>query len=342
MHCHLLIPSLLPPGTQTQGNDPLHDAPAPALEILLARGLRARSPHPDMESWLCETFGVARGQDYPLAPLSLLAEGIQPGGDYWLRADPVYLNVERDQLILTEASTLDLSREEADILVAALNRHFSPDGLNFVAPSPWRWYLRAAPAPSIATRSLYQAAGNNIHPLLPTGPDAMRWRALLNEVQMLLFEHPANIAREARGAAPINSVWPWGGGIMPDNPRAPFQGVWADIPLARGLAQATGVAHEKLPGDAREWLRHGLPGEYLLVLDALRPAAARGDVHAWRGELARLERDWFAPLKQAVEKGDIYLTLHLPTPAGTLDFAAQRAAMWKLWRHARPLSHYRP
>jgi len=341
MHCHLLIPSLFPPGAVTQQNDPLHGVKSPALQTLLARASCTQSPHAEMESWLCEAFGVARQQDYPAAPLCLMAEGIPPESHYWLRADPVHMGVERDQLVLSEASTFPLVQDEADALIATLNQHFASDGLHFVAPQAQHWYLRLARPPALTTHGLYQAAGRNIHPLLPAGEEAMRWRALLNEVQMLLFEHPVNVAREARGIAPVNSVWLSGGGVLPQDLRQPFDQVWADDALARGLAQAAQIAHENLPEDAAAWLERAAPGKHLLVLDGLRAVACYGDAHAWRNQLMRLEEKWIAPLKQALQHGAITLTLHAPTPAGTLNFALTRGSLWKLWRPVRPLTSYR-
>jgi hypothetical protein len=342
MHCHLLIPSLFPPGAVTQQNDPLHGVKAPALQTLLARATCVQAPHSEMESWLCESFGVARQQDYPVAPLCLMADGVAPETHYWLRADPVHLGVERDQLVLSEASTFSLAQDEADALIATLNQHFAADGLHFVAPRAQRWYLRLACSPVLTTHGLYQAAGHNVHALLPAGQEAMRWRALLNEVQMLLFELPVNVAREARGIAPINSVWLSGGGVLPQDLPQPFDHVWAGDALARGLALAARIPGKNLPEDAAAWLKQAAPGKHLLVLDALRPVACYGDPHAWRGELARLEEQWFAPLKQALQRGAITLTLHASTPAGTLSFTLSRSKLWKLWQPVRPLTSYRP
>ncbi|MEN6586560.1 MAG: phosphoglycerate mutase [Sulfuricella sp.] len=342
MQCHLLIPSLFPPGAVTQQNDPLHGIKVPALQTLLARASCAQAPHKEMESWLCESFGATRQQDYPAAPLCLMAEGVTPEAHYWLRADPVHLGVERDQLVLSEASTFSLAPDEADALIATLNQHFAADGLHFVAPRAQHWYLRLARAPLISTHGLFQAAGRSIHPLLPAGQDAMRWRALLNEVQMLLFEHPVNVAREERGSAPINSIWLSGGGVLPQNLTQPFDRIWAGDALARGLALAARIPHENLPENAAAWLKRAALGKHLLVLDALRPAAFYGDPNAWRAQLARLEEKWFAPLKQALQRGSITLTLHAPTPAGTLSFMLTRGSLWKLWQPARPLTSYRP
>lgn len=343
MHCHLLIPALFPPPTLTRENDPLHGVSVPALQSLLARGRCAQSFATDMESWLCEAFGVERRQDYPVGAFSALADGIDVGNGCWLRADPVHLGVERDRLILTEASIFPISPEEAGALVTTLNLHFAPDGLHFSAPVPQRWYLRSNQVSSLATHGLYETAGKNIHALLPAGLDALRWRALLNEVQMLLFDHPVNIAREARGIAPVNSIWPWGAGALPGNMRhAPFTGVWGSDPLARGLALAASIHHDALPDDATAWLSQTTPGNHLVVLDSLRPLSCYGDAHAWRGQLAWLERHWFAPLKQALLGGRISLTLHAPTSSGTLDCTTSRSDLWKPWRRTRPLTFFRP
>ena len=51
---------------------------------------------------------------------------------------------------------------------------------------------------------------------LPDGPEGRRWRALLNEAQILLHTHPRNAERIAAGLPPVNSLWFWGGGVLPD------------------------------------------------------------------------------------------------------------------------------
>jgi len=342
MHCHLLIPDLLPRRAITAENDPLHGVTAPALQTLLARSRKGHGAATNMESWLCEAFGVERRQDYPIASLCALAQGIKPENSYWLRADPVHLAVERDQLVLEQAPVSPLSNDESDALIATLNQHFACDGLHFLAPRPEHWYLRLDEPAAITTQTLHKALGQSIHPLLPDGPEAMRWRALLNEIQMLLFTHPVNEARETRGEAPVNSIWPWGGGILPNNVRSTFDQIWANDPLAHGLALAAGIPSQILPEGADHWLGKASPGNHLLLLDSLRTPACYGDPHAWREQLARLEQLWFMPLKQAVQRGSIELTLHIPATGGTSSFFTNRGSLWKLWRPVRPLTHYRP
>src|SRR3546814_5998711 len=52
-----------------------------------------------------------------------------------------------------------------------------------------------------------------IHDLLPAGNDGRRWRAVLNEAQIVLHNHPVNAERVRSGRMPVNSLWFHGGEI---------------------------------------------------------------------------------------------------------------------------------
>jgi len=215
-----LIPHLFPSARLLEAAT--QDLRLPALQTLLARGTRQSSPAEGMEAVLCEALGIARQQDWPVAPISLEADGGVAGEAYWLRADPVHLRVMRDRIVLADSDTLELTQPEADALTAAIDQHFGA-GLSPIACHPKRWYLRLDAAPRLTTHARSVAVGCDIDPLLPHGDDAMQFRAWLNEVQMLLHDHPVNLAREARGALPINALWLWGG-------RVPAGGAHLDHP----------------------------------------------------------------------------------------------------------------
>jgi hypothetical protein len=336
MNLHLVIPDLL------WTPDPGQPAARPgALELLLARGRRAERPASNLEQWLLERFGVGGAEDRPAAPYSLAADDAEPGEAWWLRADPVHVEVDRDTLWIADATVFDLSRDEAAQLVTRLNAHFAPE-LEFRAIRPDRWYARSLSRPAIATTPIAEARGRPVDQYLPRGPEATRWHAVLNEAQMLLHEHPVNEAREARGAATINSVWLWGAGRLVAPARTPYACVWADDPLARGLARAAQARHEPLPRSARALLEPaGRTGVTAVILDALRAPAAYGDADAWRDALGTLERDWFDPLLDALRGGRIgMITLHVPGNARTLAAETTRQDLRYLWRRAKPLAVY--
>lgn len=132
---------------------------------------------------------------------------------YWLYAAPVHLLLQRDSFSLVAPVPLPLENNEIDALTASFNQHFTSDGMQFF----WHestWFLRLENNPNIQTSAPQASINKDINAYLPTGEGAMQWAKLQNEVQMLLFEHPVNQAREAKRLPAINSIWCYGGGQM--------------------------------------------------------------------------------------------------------------------------------
>src|SRR5436309_480587 len=325
MHCNLYIPDFS--SAEGFSSDRLA-----AAETLIARGRRKRIAPISPEAWLFERFGVPKQRDWPVAPYTLLADGGAPERHYWMRADPVHLRVSRDSLGL--ADTFEVSRAESEALVETLNRHFGPTML-FYPMRPARVYVRFDKAPELQTTPAAAARGLAIDEKLPSGPDAMRFHALMNEAQMLLHEHPVNAEREARGEPALNSIWFWGGGVIAAAKARPFSAVIAGDPLARGLALAAGIPAHALPKDADSVLAAlEDEGRALVVLDAPREAQLAGHHTA-------LERDWFLPLLAALKSGRIgMLTLHLCGAGSLLEVETVRSDLRHFWRLRRPLSAY--
>lgn len=324
---HLAVPGLLWP--QDSVAEVTRGLALPALGMLLGRGRRTRRPAVPAERWLCEIFGV-QGGELPCGALRLLGEGIAPGADAWLCADPVHLAFSRDTLVI-DAAAPDLGREEAAQLVAALNAHLCEFG-EFVAPHPRRWYLRARRRPRIVTHPPAAVAGRTLSPFLPQGEDAREWRRLINEAQVLLHNHPVNAAREAAGRPTANSLWPWGAGVLPDAAGTPAPRLHSDQPLALGLAKLAGVPAAALPQGCGAAVPPGLT-----FLDTLAEAAQRLDAAAWRAGLLELEARWFAPLLAALKARRVRgLRLTVLGDEAAVDVVLGPGDPWRFWR--RPLA----
>ena len=340
MRCTLLISDLLLP--IASDSEPCQDTRLPVLETLLARGTVVRQAALERDAWLCRAFGVAKQRDWPIAPLTLAADGVDPQHHYWLRADPVELRMERNRLVLARAVS-DLDTAETQELIAALNRHFARDGITLLAPFPRRWYLRADHAPGIVTTPLACAMNRDIEAHLPQGDAALDWHRLINEAQMVLHEHAVNETREARGAATVNSIWLWGGGTVPATGRPLYLAAWGDDALTRSLAAAAGIARRDLPGNGAAWLTAAAATDdnHLLVLDQLSDALRGGGIAAWREQLAMLERHWIASLASALRAREISaITLVATNSDNLLEATVTPALLWRLWRRARPLASY--
>lgn len=331
MHCELIVPGLF---TQASG------ARAPSLEVLLARGRSSSGESASLEAWLQEAFGL---EDTPLAAgaLTLAAIGGNPADECWGRADPVHLRLMRDRLVVVPSGAFSVTGEEAEALVESLNRHFA-GRLELQAAAPARWCARLERGFALPAATPLEAAGRDADRALREGGEAAhRWSRLLNEIQMLLHAHPVNLAREARGEPQVNSLWLWGVGTAPRVPGSPWQAVSADDPVALGFARLSGARAAALPASAPALLgRTPEEGRHLVILDALRAPLVLGEMDRYRACIEELERDWFAPLAEALRSGRLgMLTLQVPDHQGA-SFEVIRGDLRRFWRRPKALEKY--
>jgi hypothetical protein len=286
---------------------------------------------------MCRQFGIAKQDNFPVAPITLSADGGEPSNAHWLRADPVHLRINRDQLILVDSKAFSISEAEAIEFTNKLNQHFGADNLIFQPLHPTRWYLRYPSDMELRCTSLQDATGRNIDALLPTGKEARRFRSLFNEAQMVLFSHPLNEARESAGQLPINSVWFWGNGKMPVITRPSITGLCGNDELARSLASLTKIPVADLPTDVTaRLLRSDEKGEQWIVLDALQAPRQYSDAYGWQQALAGLDKNWFSPLLrelQAGQLGGIVITGFGDNQS--IEIQISKNDLWKFWRRDR-------
>ncbi len=349
-HLTLAIAGLYGPQPGATATVPI--PPLPQLETLLARATRINE-HPvaaaqtgqtrrGFNTLLCQLFDfdAPLNADLPVAAITRLADSGARDDGWWVRADPVHLEPHGDGLIVSGSASLDVSRAEADQMVAELHEIFGSDGWRLEAPAPGRWYLRPPAVARIVTHCVDDILGQNVHNYLPGGPDAKAWHTLLNEAQILLHTAQINIERERRELPAVNSLWFWGGGVLPPVTSGLWAEVWSDEPLSRGLAQLSGVAARPVPASAMHWIElANLPGAHLLVLDQAREAVQYRDLSAWLRFMEAFEDLWLAPLLAALRARELAsLTLRTDGGAGR---RLTRPDLGRWWRRRRRLSSYR-
>jgi hypothetical protein len=342
MRClELLVPALFWPDAAALGNREAIEAPA--LDALFARGARQPQAGPGVDTWLARRFDLDLDQELPLAAIGLAGDGGAAAGRIWLRADPVHLHAQGTELYLTRGAELAIQAHEADAMVAALNELFSSDGLRFDARHPHQWYLALDHAPKLRTTPLELVHGRSIGPLLPAGDDAAWWQQRISEAQMLLHGLPVNEAREARGDAPVNSLWIWGAGALPARISRVFDAVYSRDAVARGFATVSGARVDEPVATAAALLRSDSAETRLVRLDDAGDAAARGDFDAWREAISALSTDWVRPALEAMHRGRLgRLTLTGFAGRTGLTVSASRRDLWRFWRPRVPYASWRP
>lgn len=275
--------------------------------------------------------------NFPAAPFSYLGDCGKPPGRYCLRADPVHLKADSRGLILFDASTFSLGKEEQEALVESLDPFLAEDGWRLQAGDAKRWYLLGNADGEWRAAPLSTVRGKKISEYLPTGKAAAIWSNRGNEIQMLLHAHPVNQQRAVRRQPAINSLWIWGGGQLPPAPAAPsFDRIYADDVLVQGLATWSGSASAAVPKCARHMLDEAArSGRILVVLDGCAEAAAYGNFTAWNHAIENYEQKWFSPLLDALSRRRIH-AIEL-FPLNGYRYRLRGGDLLRFWRRPQPL-----
>lgn len=265
---HLLIPDA--------ARQPLQDGATPAptrvpvLDALLARlrpagsiEIGADSPSTPFE------LALARANHLPGAP------GQQPWAAFesaiagtpcaWLR--PCHWQPGLDYVTLVDPAELALTEAESRALLDSLQPLLAEDGLTLRYLRPDVWLAQGELLRGLTTWSIERALQRPLTrdqlALAPNPAQADHLRRLQTELQMLLYHHPVNEARERERRWPINALWINGAGVL-DAPLPPDPHVWVEPRLAQLPAPADAGALEAvwraIDGDSLTQLRRVLEG----------------------------------------------------------------------------------
>lgn len=257
---------------------------------------------------------------WPAAAVTRQRDAGDAAGAQWLRADPAYVRPDiNGARLLAWGPAFGLTPVDAAELLQPLRPLFGDFGFLLDAPTPTRWYLRLPLGTSLPRFvSPDDALGADLFDNLPQdseagGAEGRRWRALLIEAQVVLHNHPLNERRIAAGFAPVNSLWFWGAGALPDRVACSYPAVATDDEVVAAFASLASVDVMPLPA---QW-----------------PAQDGAfDLRAQRDAAALLGR-WIEPAVGAAVTGE--------SRGVVLDFAdgfrvrVERRQRWRIWR--RPL-----
>jgi hypothetical protein len=288
----LVLPFALPPPELAP--DLIGALQAPALAALLSRATCKTLPFDDdlrvlpHEAWLAQTLGLSPQGQPVFATATMRGFGLDPAGDSWFIINPAHIDIARSHLSISDMRRLHLDDGHARALFDTAGPLFHELGKTLLYGDAQTWFMRAGDWNTLHTASPDAAVGLNLTDWLPTGAAAVEFRKLQNEVQMLWFEHPANVEREARGLPAINSFWPWG---------------LADASAAFAFSPAFATA--AVPG----WLAAiakpfgGKHGDSMVVRGDLCEAAIGADWSGWLGHMQRFEETLFAPTLAGLIQG---------------------------------------
>ena len=210
---HLLIPFAAP--LSAAGRQAAATLALPHLKELLMRWTETQrdegdeySLSPPHERALARALGLAGGNGLiPWAAHAAQADGVHTADLAWGLLTPAHWHLGTEQVSLADPAALMLDAAASRACLEAVRELFTGDGYALHWGAPLRWYVAHESLATLATASPDRVIGRNVDAWLGSDPAARRLRRLQSEVQMLLYTHPLNDERAARGLLPVNSFW---------------------------------------------------------------------------------------------------------------------------------------
>ncbi len=149
--------------------------------------------------------------------------------------------------IMLDHSADEITTEEADELIRAIEAHFGTDDRHFYTGVSYRHCLLWSNTPSeYDFMRPHDILGRCIRDYLPKGEAGEPFLSLMKESYDILNHHPVNEARRARGLRPANSLWLWSPGKKPALPD--FKEKWgidgaviSAVDLIKGIGICAGM-----------------------------------------------------------------------------------------------------
>jgi hypothetical protein len=222
-----------------------------------------------------------------LAALRYQGQSGESPGDWIAAADPVHFETRLRHLVVRSLDSDGVSSTALTELFGDLQESLGGDDKQFVALGT-QGYLRASRPMSTAPVSAETADGRVPDEFTPAGEDVETFHGLQGELQMLLHEHPINVARNSAGHPAVNSVWLWGGGVSPDLSDLSLPVLYADDRLFSGYWKRRSARESGWPGSFEQCVESAqgdfvavvpdTDGNEEILLTALRRLLVRGTV----------------------------------------------------------------
>jgi hypothetical protein len=313
---------------------------APALAALLSRTSDYRRvpyahtaralPH---EAWLARALGLEQFGQPGFAAAAMRGFGLAPGEGTWFIVNPAHIEIARSHLMMPDLRHLALAEADSRALFDSARPYVEEAGHALAYGDERTWFLRADDWAGMDTATPDAAVGVNLTDCMPTGPQALAYRKLQNEIQMLWYTHPVNAAREARRQPAVNAFWLWGAAKA-----APVVPAQAGTPFPRQMALATFETPNWLTALATRKLdalsdAAAITSDTLLICGNAAAPAMAADWGAWLDQMQRLEAGLFAPLLAALAQGSItQVKLVMSHREAHAEFTTTAMAQRKFWR----------
>ena len=239
---------------------------------------------------------------------------------------------EYEDMIITDHSSGDITTEEADELIKAVNDAFADENIRFYTGVSYRHCMIVHNGSTdYDTTPPHDVLTQRVGDHLPKGEGSEFITDMMKKSYEILKDHPVNKARKAKGLNPANSLWIWGQGKKPS--LSPFYDKYgikgtavSAVDLIKGIAicaglnsvdveGATGTLHTNFDGKAQAAIREYRDGMDFVYMHLEGPdeCSHQGDLEGKIQCLESIDRKVLKPIVDYLrEAGEDFRVLAVP------------------------------
>jgi hypothetical protein len=120
---------------------------------------------------------------------------------------PCHWQVGMNDVVMRNPADIQLTGEESQALLLAIQPYFAEDGIEVTYESPLVWRAKGSMFQDLPLAAIDKAVGQHVNAWMPSAPQARPLQRLQSEMQMLLYQHPVNDQRSLQGRWTVNSFW---------------------------------------------------------------------------------------------------------------------------------------
>lgn len=259
----------------------------------------------------------------PAAPLLAALSGPVSESTIYCLVSPVDCYADQHTVYVAKKTTPLLEAQEISLL-KMLNDFLVQDNITLQRVGNGLWLFEMLHHTEIHFHDVNSLIGKSMSTVLPTGKDAVYWRKVLTECQMLLSQHTLNLGGHH------TSIWFWGNGRYSGALESAFNAVITDDLLLRAMAGSAKIPVKPL---SMGWDNTLLDvANNVLIADLSFHQQSCVDIKLF-------EQQWLTPLLNAVKAGKIS-TLRLLV-GNHVEYCLKRRHLYYFWRTNKEIEFIR-
>lgn len=249
------------------------------------------------------------------AALLATAKGYSKGKCYCL-VSPIDCYADQHTVYIINQAKLTI--EKAQAMVATLNAFLKEDDIQLEIINEALWLFVMKHHTEVTFSDISEVAGKSMSLHLPSGQDAVYWRRLLTECQMLLSQ--------------TVSVWFWGNGIDHVRLSTAFDTICTNDVILQAKGLNAGAMMQALP---THYGALELNTTNVLLTDSRFALNSQQDPAESLAVFREFEQGWIEPLLSALQKGQLErVTLVVDKQT---SYSLSKLQLHYFWRKTQPL-----